>query len=62
MGAKFRWRKTLPLGPLRFHFSNGRFTGWGLRIWRWTWSARTGRHSLDTPGPGSIHFSGRRWR
>lgn len=57
---RFRWRKTLSLGPLRFRFANGRFTGWGLRVGRWGWNARTGKHSVDTPGLGGVTFGGRK--
>lgn len=59
---RFRWRKTARLGPVRWRFSNGRYTGWGLKFGAWTWNARTGRHSVDTPGPGSVTFGGRRQR
>lgn len=60
MGVRFRWRKSLALGPFRWNFSNGRYTGFGLKVWRWRWSARTGRHSFDTPGPGGVQFGGRK--
>lgn len=59
---RFNWRKAVAVGPLRLRFSNGRFTGWGLQVGPWTWSARTGRHSIDTPGPGSIQLGGRKRR
>ncbi len=58
MGLRFRWRNTFSLGPLRF--ANGRYTGWGLRCGWWGWNARTGRHSIDSPGPGSWHYGRRR--
>lgn len=61
-GIKFRWRQTLRFGPFRWRVSNGRYTGWGMQIWRWSWNARTGRHSIDTPGPGSIQLGGPRRR
>lgn len=57
---RFRWRKTFVFGPLRFRFANGRYTGMSVRVGRWTWQPRTGKHSLDTPGPGSWHWGGRR--
>ncbi|MBW0090509.1 DUF4236 domain-containing protein [Pseudonocardia sp. KRD-184] len=56
----FRLRKTIPLGPLRLHLNQaGRIT-WGLKIGPWTWSATTRRHTLNTPGPGSVSWPGRR--
>lgn len=58
---KFRWRRTFGFGPFRWHVANGRCTGWGLKVWRWRWSASTGKHSVDTPGLGGITF-GRRDR
>ncbi|MDN5855459.1 MAG: DUF4236 domain-containing protein [Actinomycetia bacterium] len=58
--VKFRARRTLRFGPLRFHFTQSGFTSWGLRVGRWSWNARTRRHSLDTPGPGGITWGGRR--
>ena len=57
---RFRARKTVTLGPVRLHFTERGYTGWGLKVGPWTWSARTGRHSVDTPGPGSVHFGERR--
>lgn len=56
---RYRFRKAIPLGPLRLRFSERGFTGWGLKLRRWSWSARTGRHTVDTPGPGSVQFGGR---
>ncbi|WP_219413940.1 DUF4236 domain-containing protein [Pseudonocardia nigra] len=58
----FRARKTIRLGPLRFHFTQRGFSSWGLKLGSWTWNAKTGRHTLDTPGPGGVTFGGRRRR
>lgn len=57
---KFRARKTFRIGPLRLHFTERGFSSWGVKVWRWTWNARTGRHSVDTPGPGGFQFGGRK--
>lgn len=57
---KFRFRKTIRLGPIRLHFTQRGFSSWGLKVGPWTWNARTGRHSVDTPGPGSIDLGGGR--
>ncbi|MDN5860346.1 MAG: DUF4236 domain-containing protein [Pseudonocardia sp.] len=57
---KFRARRTVRIGPLRLHFTQAGFSSWGLKIGPWTWNARTGRHSFDTPGPGGITWGGHR--
>lgn len=57
---RFHLRKTLRLGPVLIHLTERGFSSWGLKVGKWTWNARTGRHSIDTPGPGSIRTSGRR--
>lgn len=53
---RFRVRRTVPLGPIRLHFNERGYRGWGLKVGRWTWSATTRRHTVNTPGPGSVHF------
>lgn len=62
MGIRFRARKTIRLGPLRLHFTEHGYTGWSLKVWRWTYSHTTGAHSFDTPGPGGLHWGGGRRR
>lgn len=59
MSPRFRARKTLRLGPLRLHFTQAGFSSWGFQVGPWTWNAKTRRHTIDTPGPGSIHLGGR---
>lgn len=56
---RFRARKTVRLGPVVLHFTQRGFSSWGLSIGPWTWNAKTRRHTVDTPGPGSITFGGR---
>lgn len=51
-----RGRKRKRMGPLVLNFTsdgfmNWRLSSWGLKIGRWSWSARTGRQRLDIPGP-----------
>lgn len=58
----FRLRKTVRLGPLKLNFTQRGYSGWGLQVGPWSWSARTGKHSIDTPGPGSIQLGGRKRR
>ncbi len=53
---RFRARKTLRFGPFVWHWTHHGPTSWGLRFGRWTWNAKTRRHTVDTPGPGSVTF------
>lgn len=55
---RFRLRRTLRLGPLRLHFGRGGFS-WGVGAGRWSWNARSRRHTVDTPGPGYWQTKGR---
>lgn len=57
---RFRARKALRLGPLRLNFTQRGLSSWGLRVGRWSWNAKTGEHSVDTPGWGGVRFGGRR--
>lgn len=59
---RFRARKTFRLGPLFATFTQRGFTSWGVRIGPWTWNLTRGTHSVDTPGPGSVHFGRKRGR
>ncbi|TWF78093.1 hypothetical protein FHX44_114012 [Pseudonocardia hierapolitana] len=56
---RFHLRKTLRVGPVRIHLTERGVKSWGLRLGRWSWSARTRRHTLDTPGPGYLRSRGR---
>jgi hypothetical protein len=44
-------RKTFRVGPLRLHVG-AEGVSWGLGAGRWAWNAKSGRHTIDTPGPG----------
>lgn len=57
---RFRLRKTVRLGPVRLNFTQGGFTSWGLKLGPLSWNAKTRRTSVDTPGPGSVQFGGRK--
>ncbi len=59
---RFRARRTVRIGPVRLHFTERGLSSWGLQVGRWTWNARTRRHTLDTPGPGYVETRGRRRR
>ncbi len=57
---KFRMYRTLKLGPLRLHLTERGIGSWGLQVGRWSWNARSGRHTVDTPGWGYVQSRGRR--
>ncbi len=57
---KFRMYRPVKLGPLRIHLTQHGVHSWGLQLGRWSWNARTGRHTFDTPGPGYVQTRGRR--
>lgn len=59
---RFRLRRSFRIGPLKLNFTEHGFSSWGLQVGRWMWNARTGRHTYDTPGPGSLQSGGRRPR
>ena len=52
--------RSVKLGPLRIHLTQHGVHSWGLQLGRWSWNARTGRHTFDTPGPGYVQTRGRR--
>ena len=51
-------RRTFRVGPLRLHV-DGEGVSWGLGAGRWSWNARSRRHTVDTPGPGYWQSRGR---
>ena len=59
---KFRARKTFRAGPLFFNFTQNGFTSWGIRVGPFTRNFTRSTSTLDTPGPGSLHWGGRRGR
>jgi hypothetical protein len=55
----FHARRTFRLGPLRLNVgADG--VSWGLGAGRWSWNAKSRRHTVDTPGPGYWQSEGRR--
>ena len=60
MSPRFRARKTFRLGPLFFTFTQRGFSSWGIRIGPFTHNFSRRSSSVDTPGPGSVHFGGRK--
>lgn len=57
---RFRWRKNLLNGPLRVTASD-RGLSWGVKLGNFlSWSAKTGKTTVNTPGPGSVEFGGRK--
>lgn len=57
---RFNFRKRVRIWPFVFNFGTRGFTGWGIKVWRYSWSARTRRHTFDTPGPGSVTWGGKK--
>ena len=55
----FHLRRTFRAGPLRLHVGSGGVS-WGVHVGRWSWNAKTRRHTVDTPGPGYWQSRGRR--
>lgn len=59
MALRFRARKQIRLGPVVWNFTQHGYSGWGLRLGPWRWSAKTGRHNLNTPGLGGVNWGGK---
>ena len=57
---KFRLHRTVRLGPIRIHLTERGLSSWGVQLGRWSWNARTRRHTFDTPGWGYVQTRGRR--
>lgn len=56
----FNLRKRFRVGPLVFNFTEHGMSSVSVRIGRWSWNTRTGRHSVDLPGPVNWRSRGRR--
>lgn len=56
---KFHFRKTWRPGPFRITLTEKLRPTWGVRIGRYGYDPKTGKHSLDTPGLGYVRSSGR---
>jgi hypothetical protein len=54
-------RRTLRFGPVRLNVGPDGVS-WGLGAGRWSWNAKSRRHTVDTPGPGYWESRGRRPR
>lgn len=52
----FRARKQLRFGPIFVNLTQRGFASWGFKIGRWTKNMTRGTTTLDTPGPGSLHW------
>ena len=52
-------RGTFKLGPVRVH-AGPVGVSWVLGAGRWSWNAKSRRHTVDTPGPGYWQSKGRR--
>lgn len=56
---RFRARRRLRFGPVVINLTQRGFSSWGLKMGPWTWNAKTRRHTIDTPGPGSFQSDGK---
>lgn len=56
----FRLRKALKLGPVRLNFTQRGLSSISLRVGPYTWNSRARRHTVNTPGPGSFTWGGKR--
>lgn len=56
MSPTFRARKTFRVGPLFFTFNQRGFTSWGIKVGPFTRNFTRGTTTLNTPGPGSVHW------
>ena len=57
---RFHLHRVLRLGPVYVHVTERGVRSWGLKVGRWSWNARSRRHTFDTPGPGWVSTRGRR--
>lgn len=57
---KFRARKTIPLGPVKLHFTERGYSSWSLKFGPYTWNSRSRKSHIDTPGPGGFEFGGKK--
>ena len=57
---KFHLHRTVRLGPIRVHLTERGLSSWGVQLGRWSWNARSRRHTIDTPGWGYVQTRGRR--
>ena len=57
---RFNFRERLRVGPLFFNFTKAGSTSWGIRAFGITHNFTRGSTTVNTPGPGSVSFGGRR--
>lgn len=53
---RFRLRGRKHFGPFYINYTQRGFTSWGIRLGPFTKNFTRGTSSIDTPGPGSLHF------
>jgi hypothetical protein len=58
LNPRHHLRRTFRLGPLRLN-AGADGVSWGLGVGRWSWNAKSRRHTVDTPGPGHWQSKGR---
>lgn len=54
----FHFRKTWRPGPFRISITEKLRPTWGLRVGRYGYNPKTGKHSFDTPGLGWLRWGG----
>lgn len=59
---RFRLRGQWRLGPIFINHTKYRPTSWGIKLGRFHRNFTRGTTSVDTPGPGALHFRNRRRR
>lgn len=57
---KFRLRGRWNLGPFYVNHSKFQPTSWGIKLGPFSRNFTRGTSSIDVPGPGSVHFGGRK--
>lgn len=48
----FKFRKRVRVGPVVLNFTQRGLSSWGLKVGRWSWNAKSRKHTVDTPGLG----------
>lgn len=53
---KFKFRKSQKIGPIKLNFTERGFSSWGIKIGPFSWSSKTRKKKIDTPGPGHVEL------
>lgn len=55
----FKARKQLRFGPFRVNLTQRGLSSVSFKVGRFTHNFKTGRNTIDTPGPGSYSWGGK---